>query len=181
MLVSSPPFAHGGAEQPSRGLDAPLSDRLDQAQAAIVGASRLTNQIEVGGGRRTAILAARAVRLLPPPPDGGPQNPNTFPTPTVAPGSRTSIPSGGNDVPFQFHRRRHIDGDTLTHFLASPILGFRTRRAAIFRLRSWPCGSSSQHQVWRARGARSQIENTVRPNAHELNISRYADTSRIYG
>jgi hypothetical protein len=52
LLVASPPFAQGegaGEKESGGGLDAPLSDGLDQAQAVVVGASHLTNHIEVRG------------------------------------------------------------------------------------------------------------------------------------
>ena len=113
LPVSSPPLTDGeggGEEEPCGGLDAPLPDGLDQSQAVVVGAFHFTDQIEVAGGHRAAILTARAVRLLPPPPDGAPQNPNTTLTPLAASGSHTSIPPGGNDVPFQFHSGGNFAG-----------------------------------------------------------------------
>jgi hypothetical protein len=53
LLETAQPFAdreRGGLEEASRGLDAPLSSRLDQTQAMIVGVSHLPNQYEVSGG-----------------------------------------------------------------------------------------------------------------------------------
>ena len=61
LPVSSPPLTDGeggGEEEPCGGLDAPLPDGLDQSQAVVVGAFHFTDQIEVAGGHRAAILTA---------------------------------------------------------------------------------------------------------------------------
>jgi len=67
-------------------------------------------------------------------------------------------------------------GATLTHFPASPILGFRTRRAALFRFRLWRCSrsrASTEYGV--CLEARRQLAIRLRANTHELNTIRYTD------
>jgi len=104
LLIASPPLAHGectGGEQPGGGLDAALANRLDQAQAMVVGVTHFTHQIVVaGGGHGGPILAAARCPALPP---AGQRSLSS------ASHSHTSTPPGGNDVPFQFHASCCLD------------------------------------------------------------------------